>query len=173
MDGDPRLARVVQLLRAGVATGPLRRIQAAWGGSALASWLFFVALAVYAYDTGGATAVGAAAFVRMVPAGLAAPVAGVIVDRRPRRDVLRATLVLRAAIVAAIAIAVAATAPLAPVLLLAALFTVVATAHRPAQAALLPALAATPRQLGAGNALWMAIDYGAFMGGSLLAGVLI
>jgi MFS family permease len=173
MARDGGLSRVAQLVRAGLATGPLRRLQGAWGTSALGSWMFFVALAVYAYRAGGPTAVGAAALVRMVPAGLAAPIAGVIVDRRPRRDVLLAALVLRAAIVAAIAAAVAAAAPLAPVLVLAALFTVVASAHKPAQAALLPALAETPRQLGAANALWTAIDNGAFMAGSLVAGALI
>jgi MFS family permease len=173
MERDPGVSRVAQLVGAGLATAPLRRLQGAWGAAALGSWTFFVALAVYAYRAGGPTAVGAAALVRMVPAGLAAPVAGVLADRRPRRDVLLAALVLRAAIVAAIAAAVAAGAPLAPVLVLAALFTVVSSAHKPAQAALLPALAETPRQLGAANALWTAIDNGAFMAGSLVAGALI
>jgi MFS family permease len=173
MDRDPRRSRVAQLVRAGLATGPLRRLQGGCGASALGSWTFFVALAVYAYRAGGPTAVGAAALVRMVPAGLAAPAAGVLVDRRPRRDVLLATLVLRAAIVAAIAATVAAGAPLAPVLALAALFTVVASAAKPAQAALLPAIAETPHQLGAANALWTAFDNAAFMAGSLVAGVLI
>jgi MFS family permease len=173
MDRDPRRSRVAQLVRAGLATGPLRRLQGGCGASALGSWTFFVALAVYAYGAGGPTAVGAAALVRMVPAGLAAPAAGVLVDRRPRRDVLIATLVLRAVIVTAIAATVAAGAPLAPVLVLAALFTVVSSAHKPAQAALLPTLAETPRQLGASNALSTAFDNAAFMAGSLVAGVLI
>ena len=35
-----------------------------------------VALAIHAYAVGGAAAVGLAALVRMVPAGLAAPLAG-------------------------------------------------------------------------------------------------
>jgi MFS family permease len=173
MDGDQRRSRVAQLVRAGLATRPLRRLQGACGASALGSWTFFVALAVYAYRAGGPTAVGAAALVRMVPAGLAAPVAGMLVDRRARRDVLIATLVLRAGIVTAIAATVAAGAPLAPVLVLAALFTVVSSAHKPAQAALLPALAETPRQLGAANALSTAFDNAAFMAGSLVAGALI
>jgi MFS family permease len=173
MDRDPPRSRVAQLVRAGLATGPLRRLQGGCGASALGSWTFFVALAVYAYGAGGPTAVGAAALVRMVPAGLAAPAAGVLVDRRPRRDVVIATLVLRAVIVTAIAATVAAGAPLAPVLVLAALFTVVSSAHKPAQAALLPTLADTPRQLGASNALSTAFDNAAFMAGSLVAGVLI
>src|SRR3954471_11166656 len=140
MDGESRLSRAAQLVGAGLATGPLRRLQLASGASALGSWTFFVALAVYAYRAGGPTAVGAAALVRMVPAGLAAPAAGVLVDRHPRRDMLLAALALRALIAAAIAAAVAGGAPLAPVLVLAALLTVVSSAHTPAQAALLPAL---------------------------------
>ena len=56
--------------------------------------MFFVALAVYAFDAGGATGVGAAALTRMVPAGLAAPLAGVLVDRHSRRDVLLGAIAL-------------------------------------------------------------------------------
>jgi hypothetical protein len=74
---------------------------------------------------------------------------------------------------AAIAAAIAAAAPIAVVLALAALFTVASTAHKPAQAALLPALVDTPRQLGACNALWSGIDNAAFLFGSLIGGVLI
>lgn len=156
-----------------LATAPLRRIQAAWVTSAVGSWVFFVALAVYAYDAGGAVAVGLAALVRMVPAGIAAPLAGLLVDRRSRRDVLVASLVGRALVLSALATAVAAGAPLALVLPLAALFTIASTAHRPAQAALLPGLVDTPRQLGACNAIWSGLDNGAFLVGSLIGGVLI
>jgi MFS family permease len=166
-------SRIGQLVRAGLGTGPLRALEASWGAAALGSWTFFVALAVYAYQAGGPTAVGAAALTRMVPAGLAAPAAGALVDRRPRRDVLLVALVVRAALAAAIALAVASDAPFAAVLALAALFTVVASAHKPAQAALLPTLAETPRQLGAANALMTGVDNGAFMAGSLVAGALI
>src|SRR4051794_33651589 len=160
-------------LCAGLATADLRRLQAAWAAAALGSWTFFVALAVYAYDVGGATAVGLAALARMVPAGLAAPATGLLADRRPRRDVLLAGLALRALLVAAIGAAVASSAPFVLVLALAAAFTIVTTAHRPAQAALLTGLAQTPRQLGAANALWTGVDNGAFLFGSLLGGVLI
>jgi MFS family permease len=132
-----------------------------------------VALAVYAYDAGGATAVGVAALTRMVPAGLAAPLAGVLADRYSRRDVLLGAIALRAGILAAIGAAVAASAPLAVVLALAALFTIIATVHKPAQAALLPSLVETPHQLAASNALWSGIDNAAFLAGALLSGLLI
>ena len=72
-----------------------------------------------------------------------------------------------------IAAAAAASAPTAVVLVLAAVFTICATAHKPAQAALLPSLADTPRQLAASNAVWSGVDNGAFLGGALIGGVLI
>jgi predicted MFS family arabinose efflux permease len=156
-----------------LATAELRRLQAGWAVSAVGGWIFFVVLAVYAYSVGGATAVGAAALIRMVPAGLAAPLAGVLADRHPRRDVLLGTLVARAVLLTAIAGAVALTAPIAAVLALAALFTIAQSAHKPAQAALLTALARTPAQLAASNALWNASDNVAFLLGALLAGTLI
>src|SRR3954451_22239317 len=112
-------------MRDALATVDLRRVQLAWATSAVGSWVFFVALAVYAYDAGGAAGVGAAALVRMVPAGLAAPLAGVLADRQSRRDVLLAALALRAAALAGMAAAIAAGPPIAVVLALAALFTIV------------------------------------------------
>src|SRR5689334_17000707 len=117
-------------LASALATPQLRRLQFGWAISAVGGWMFFVVLSVYAFDAGGATAVGAAALTRMVPAGLAAPLAGVLADRLSRRDVLLGAIAARAVILAAIGAAVAAAAPLAVVLTLAALFTMVATAHK-------------------------------------------
>jgi hypothetical protein len=65
-----------QTLADALGTADLRRIQTAWALTSFALWAYSVILAVYAYEQGGATAVGLAALVRMVPAGLAAPVAG-------------------------------------------------------------------------------------------------
>jgi cyclic nucleotide-binding protein/MFS transporter len=158
---------------AALATADLRRLQLAWLASATGAWVFFVSLAVYAYGAYGAAGVGVAALVRMVPAGLAAPFTGMLADRASRRDVLFVALVARALILIVIAASIVGGAPAPGVLALGALFTVVATAHKPAQAALLPSLAETPRQLGASNALWSAIDNAAFLLGSLLGGLLI
>src|SRR3954471_22734655 len=128
-----------RLARAALATPDLRRLQFAWAAAAVGGWAFMVTLAVHAYAVGGAAAVGLAAVVRMVPAGLAAPLMGVAADRFPRRDVLLAATWARAALLAATALGVAAGAPFALVLVLAVLCTVAAAAHKPAQAALLPA----------------------------------
>ena len=162
-----------QSLTDALATADLRRLELNWTAARVGAWTFFIVFAVYAYDEGGATAVGVAALARMAPAGLAAPFAGVIVDRRSRRDVLLVSTIGRSLVLAGIAAAVAAEAPLAVVLGLSAAFTALATAHKPARAALLPALADTPRQIAASNAVLTAVDNAGFLTGSLLGGVLV
>jgi MFS family permease len=162
-----------QSLADALATAALRNLQLAWTAASVGGWVFFIVLAVYAYDEGGATAVGVAALARMVPAGLAAPVAGVVVDRSSRRDVLLAITLGRAVVLAGVAAVVAVNGPLAVVLALGAVFTVLQTGHKPAQAALLPALAETPRQIAASNAVWTAVDSAGFLVGALLGGVLV
>ena len=156
-------------LRLALATPDLRSLQAAWAAAATGGWAFMVALAVYAYGEGGAAAVGVAALVRMVPAGLAAPLLGRAADRRSRRDVLLASTLARAALLGTLALAAALHAfPL--VLVLAALFTVAQAAHKPAQAALIPRLSAHAE---ASNALWTTIDNAAFILGALAGGALV
>jgi MFS family permease len=161
-------------LRAAFGTGDLRRLQFGWAATSVGSWAFMVVLAVYAYDVGGASAVGVAALVRMLPAAFTAPVTSLLADRSSRRDVMvRATLV-RTACLALIAGAVAHDAPFALVLALAAVFTIASTAIKPAQAALLPTLARSPEQLAVSNAVLTGIDnagllVGAIAGGSLIA----
>ena len=57
--------------------------------------------------------------------------------------------------------------------MLATLFTVAATAHEPAQAALLPRLAPDRAHQAAANALWTGIDNGAFVLGAIAGGLLV
>ena len=160
-------------LRGALATADLRRLQLASVANCTGGWAFMVGLSVYAYEAGGATAVGLAALLRMLPAGLAAPFVGLVADRCSRRDVLVASCAGRAVVVAAIAGAVAARAPLGVVLALAALLTVLQTAQRPGQAALLAHLARTPLELAAANAAWTGLDNASFLLGALLGGALI
>ena len=160
-------------LRGALATADLRRVQLASVASCTGGWAFMVALSVYAYDAGGATAVGLAALVRMLPAGLAAPFVGLVADRRSRRDVLVVSCAGRGVVAAAIAVAVAGSAPLAAVLALATLLTILQTAQRPGQAALLAHLARTPVELAAANAAWSGLDNASFLLGALLGGVLL
>ncbi len=157
-------------LRPALSTPDLRRLQLAWAAASVGGWTFMVALAVHAYAVGGAAAVGLAALVRMVPAGLAAPLMGLAADRFPRRDVLLAATIARIVLLAAAAAGVAAGAPFALTLILAALFTVASAAHKPAQAALLPHLTRDPAPA---NALASSVDNAAFVVGAMVAGVLV
>ena len=54
----------------------MRRLQLAWAAESLAIWSFAIALGVYAFDASGATAVGVAALVRLLPGAFAAPFGG-------------------------------------------------------------------------------------------------
>jgi MFS family permease len=159
-------------LREALATPELRRVQVAGAASSLGNWAFFIVLAIYAFEQGGAAAVGLAALARMLPAGLAAPLTSLLADRRSRRDLLLEASAARALAVAVIVGAVLVDASLALVLVLAAVQTIAWIAAKPAQAALLPLLARTPEQLAATNAASSAIDSAAFCAGALLGGAL-
>ena len=86
-------------------------------------------------------------------AGLAAPLMGLAADRFPRRDVLLAATLARRCC-SPRPRWLSRDAPFALLLVLAALFTVAAAAHKPAQAALLPHLAPDRDRQAAANALW-------------------
>jgi MFS family permease len=171
-EGSPDGAGRLRSLAAGFGTAELRRVQAGWAMTSVGNWGFMVMLSIYAFEEGGAAAVGLAAGLRLLPAAVTAPAASAFVDRNSRRAVIVWCSLVRAACLGAVALAVAAGAPLALVLALAAVFSVVSTAHKPAQAALLPVLARTPQQLAAANAVLSGIDNGGFVAGALLGGVL-
>src|SRR3954467_2148239 len=160
-------------LRSALANRDLARLLGAFAASALGTWATMIALSLYAYAQGGAAAVGVAVLVRMAPAALAAPYGAMLADLHSRRRVLIAGGLVRAVFAAAVAVAVAMDAPFAVVLILAALTNIAGVAHKPAQAALIPQLARTPLELAAANVCWSTIDSIAFLGGSVLVGVLV
>jgi predicted MFS family arabinose efflux permease len=173
MDGAKDSQSFRRSLVEALSTGELRRIQLAWAATSIGGWIFFILLSVYAYEEGGTAAVGVAALARMLPAGIVAPFGGVLVDRHSRRDVLLVIALGRALLLTGAGLAVALDAPLALVLVLSAVFTGLQTAHRPAQAALLPGLTQTPRQLAASNAVSTAVDNVGFLAGAMLGGAMI
>ena len=72
-ESENRARTAARALQDVFASAPLRRLQLAWAGSVLGGWAYLVALGVYAYDEGGAAAVGLVGLIRMIPAALAAP----------------------------------------------------------------------------------------------------
>jgi MFS family permease len=151
----------------------LRRLEGAWTASAVGHWALLVAVSVYAYGQGGEKAVGVVFLLRLVPAGIIAPFAGVLADRYRRESVLFASALVRCLLAAGAAVGVALDAP-APVVYGLAIATSIASApFRSAQAALTPTLAATPGELTAANAVASTVESLAFFLGPALAGLLL
>jgi MFS family permease len=152
----------------------LRRLQLAWAGSLLGTWAYGVAVVVYAFEQGGATAVGVVGLARWLAAAAASPFAAMLGDRFERRVVMVCSDLARAALIGCAAVAVYSDAPAIVVYLLSGLVSISATAFRPAQAALVPSLARTPEELTAANVSASAIEsigifLGPALGGLLLA----
>jgi MFS family permease len=146
----------------------LRRLQFAFAGSVAGQYAFAIAIAVYAYRHGGATAVGLMALVRTIPSAVSAPFVSALGDRFRQERVMLAADVLRALLVGGIAVVVFADGPLVLVFVLAAFGPICGTAFHPAEAALLPTLAATPEELTAANVSTATIDsVGSFVGPAL------
>ncbi len=70
-----RTRQVVSALGAAVRNENVRRVELAWGAWIATEWAYFVALGVFAYQHGGASAVGLAGLVRLLPAAAVAPFA--------------------------------------------------------------------------------------------------
>jgi predicted MFS family arabinose efflux permease len=160
----------VTLLRAALANPALARVLWAWAASSLSVWAFTILFALAAYDAGGTAALGLAVAVRTLPAALGGPYGALLADRHGRRDVLLLGLVLRALLLTTLGMALSADAGLVVVCALGALFTLVGVAHKPAQSALMTALARTPAELAAANVVTTSLEYAGFLAGSLLVG---
>ena len=102
--------------------------------------------------------VGLAAFLRLAPAALAAPFAGALADRMPRRRIMVTSDLLRALTLGLAALAIATDAPVAVVLTLVSLAGIAASAFRPAESALLPSITSTPEELAAANVVASAVE---------------
>ncbi len=151
----------------------LRRIQLAWAGSNLGTWGYGVALSVFAYDQGGATAVGVVGLVRLIPAAIAAPFMGTLGDRHSRKLVMALSDLGRVVVVSLAALCVFL--KLNPILIyfLATVGVVISTAFRPAQAAILPSLAHSPHELTASNVVSSTIESLGMFAGPAVGGVIL
>jgi MFS family permease len=168
-----RLIESLQAFRAVFANPRLRRLELALIGSVTGEWAYAIALAVYAFDRGGAAAVGLVGLIRFFPSALAAPFAAVLGDRFSRVRVMVVADLLRALAMIGAALAALGDAPAGIVYALAGVVAVVSMAFRPAQAALLPALARTPGELTAANVASTTIESIGSFAGPALGGLLL
>jgi MFS family permease len=167
------LSESATAFRAVFANRSLRRIQLAWAGSIMGTWAYGIAVVVYAYEQGGATAVGVVTMVRWLAAAFASPFAALLGDRYDRRWVMVGSDLARAGLIGLASVAVFADAPPLVVYALASLVGVAATPFRPAQAAMTPTLAETPEQLTAANVTASSIESVGIFGGPALGGLLL
>jgi MFS family permease len=167
-----RPTQVLAALRASVRNPDVRRVELAWGAAIATEWAHFVALGVFAYETGGASAVGVAGLVRLLPAAVLGPFAASLGDRFRRERFLLATTLVGSAALAGSAAAFFADAELL-VYAFAALLGLATTLIRPTLQALLPSLARTPEELIASNGATSTIESLGTLIGPLAAGVLV
>ncbi len=151
----------------------LRRLELAWACSIVGAWAYGVAVVVYAFEHGGAPAVGVVGLLRWGAAALASLFAAALGDRYERRLVMVASDLLRAAVIVAAAGAVFAGSTAWLVYVLAGLVSVAGTPFRPAEAAYTPVLTNTPEELSAANVVAAAIESIGIFAGPALGGLLL
>jgi MFS family permease len=151
----------------------LRRVEFAYASSVASETAYLVALGVYAYQAGGALAVGVVGLIRMVPAALATPFAALLGDRYSRERVLLFIALASAITLASSAVAFYLGAVEALIYALAAFHAAVSTLLRPALAALVPSLATTPEELVAANGVSMALEGVGTLIGPVVGGLLV
>ncbi|HET7740802.1 MAG TPA: MFS transporter [Mycobacterium sp.] len=155
------------------ASRGLRRLQLALAGSVIGDWAFAIAVSVYAYHVGGATAVGVLALVRCLLAAAAAPFLSSLADRHRRRSVMMGADAVRAVATGIAAVGVGIDAPSVVVYAMVVVVSVASTAFVPAQTALLPSLTASPEELTAANVVTSTIESVGLFIGPAIAGVLL
>jgi MFS family permease len=151
----------------------LRKLNVALAGSIMGDWAYAVAVSVYAYRQGGATAVGVYGVVRYLSMAVASPFTSMLADRMDRRRVMVTADGLRFVLVAVAGLVIAADGPALVVYGLGLLTSLAATAFRPAQSALLPQLANHPGELTAANVASSTIESIGFFAGPAAAGALL
>ncbi len=160
-------------LAANLRKPALRRVQLAWAASLLGHVSIAVAIAVYAYGIGGASAVSLIYVLRLVPAAIATPFASVLGDRYSRARVMLYSNASRFAFSIAIPPALLAGVNHWIVYALSVGVAVAGTPFRPAQVAALPSLVERPEELTAANVVASTIEGAGFFLGPAVSGILL
>ena len=155
--GNPQL-RLVLLARFATVTG---------------RWASTIALAIFAFDAGGATYVGVLGVVRIVPSALAGGLAAALLDRVRTDRLLLGAGLARVVAIGAAGVAALSGGHVAAVFTLVAIESLLSTMARPLQTAALPFLARMPRELTAANLSLTTIESAGMLVGPVIGGVLV
>ncbi|TWP33014.1 MFS transporter [Leekyejoonella antrihumi] len=152
----------------------LRRVNLAFLGSLIGTWAYATAITVWAFDFGGATAVGVWVVVRWVLMSVASPFTATLADRLPRRMVMIGSDLSSLILILVTGALIWQGAPALSVFVVATVTSLTGSPFRPAQAALIPQVAQTPGELTATNGVAstfesVAIFVGPALGAFLLA----
>ena len=167
-----RLSSSAVAFREVVANPQIRRLQLADVGSVVGTWSYTIALFVYAFEIGGASAVGLVALIRYLPAAVVSPFTGVLGDRYRRLPVMLVSDLVRVVTMAAASLTIWLDGSPVIVYFLATLTSIAFTAFRPAKSAVLPSLARTPEELTAANVATSTINSAGSFVGPALGGLL-
>jgi MFS family permease len=168
-----RTARLPEPLREILRNGAILRLEATWVISIAAEWAYLVALLVFAYDMGGVAAAGAVSTLRMLPSAILAPFVATLSDRFPPQLVLGAVHAVRALTVGIGALVVGGQLPATAILLVATIEGSLAVLKRPSTMSLIPALARSPEELVASNAVTSTGEAVGVLVGPILGGLLL
>ena len=160
-------------LRAVFANRNLRRVELAFAGSTIGDWAYGTAVAVWAFDIGGAHAVGTWLAIRFALMAVSAPFSSAIADRMSRKRLMIIADLIRAVLVGAAATCLFLELPPAPVFVLATVTALLATPFMVAQRSMLPVLADRPEELTAANGVSSTFESLAFFAGPALGAFLL
>jgi hypothetical protein len=147
------LSREHSVVRTLAADGVLRRDAAALGLYRLAEYGPWLAMLVYAYSQGGATATGVVSLGLLVPTALFAPLAGPIIDRFGASRTLLGAYASQAVAMAATAASLLLEVPPGVTYVLGAVTAMLLVVTHPAHAVVSPGIVRTAGQLVALNAI--------------------